>query len=656
MGLLEQLTTALGDRYRVERELGRGGMAVVFLAEDLKHHRPVAIKLLKPELSAVLGSERFLREIEIAAALQHPHILPLYDSGEAAGLLYYVMPFAEGESLRQRLAREPQLPLDAALRITREVGSALQYAHEHGVVHRDIKPENIMLSGGQAVVADFGIARALHAVNADQLTQSGMVVGTPQYMSPEQSGGGAADGRSDQYSLACTLYEMLIGQPPFTGPTTQAVMARHSLEPVPSLRIVRQTVPEAVEQAIMRAMAKLPADRFASMQRFLDALESPDVTRGQATVPVPARSVPAPRMARRALTALGAGALVAAAAWFVARRTVTGAPVGGSTVTALAVLPFQERSSNPDSAYLGGGMTEGLIADLAQIGSLKVISGSSGSLAQEAGRSLAEIGKRAGRRRRRARVDTEGRRQRPGERAIPPRPGQYRHLRAGLSGSSGRAAGPPAGDHHRPSPARSARISRTPSGAASSRATRWINGPTRPTCVAASISIAASSSRHGLSSSKRAESRPRGRRPTSAWPTTTRRCRSSPTFRRRRCCPRPGRRWPAPSSSTRRWRKRTRPTPTSGPTTSGTGAPPSRSSGAPSSCGRATPTPTSPTAAFSRHAAGWTRPSPSSAGPWSWIRSRSRCWRTARCSTTSRAATTRRAAGCGRSSRATPPT
>ena len=243
MGLLEQLAAALGDRYRVERKLGQGGMAVVFLAEDLKHRRPVAIKLLKPELSAILGSERFLREIEIAAALQHPHILPLYDSGQAGGLLYYVMPFAEGESLRQRLAREQQLPLDAALRIAREVGSALQYAHERGVVHRDVKPENIMLSGGQAVVADFGIARALHAASDQQLTLTGMVVGTPQYMSPEQAGGAAVDGRSDQYSLACTLYEMLIGQPPFTGPSSQAVIARHSLEPVPSLRVVRQTVP-----------------------------------------------------------------------------------------------------------------------------------------------------------------------------------------------------------------------------------------------------------------------------------------------------------------------------------------------------------------------------------------------------------------------------
>src|SRR6476620_11364147 len=195
MDLLQQLTAALGDRYRVEREVGRGGMAVVFLAEDLKHHRRVAIKLLKPELSAVLGSERFLREIELAATLQHPHILPLYDSGQAGGLLYYVMPFAEGESLRQRLAREQQLPLDAALQITRGVGSALQYAHDHGVVHRDIKPDNIMLSGGQAVVADFGIARALEAASPERLTQSGMAVGTPQYMSPEQAAAGTVDSR-----------------------------------------------------------------------------------------------------------------------------------------------------------------------------------------------------------------------------------------------------------------------------------------------------------------------------------------------------------------------------------------------------------------------------------------------------------------------------
>jgi len=397
MDLLQQLTAALGERYRVERELGHGGMAVVFLAEDLKHHRRVAIKVLKPELSAALGSERFLREIEIAATLQHPHILPLYDSGQADGLLYYVMPFAEGESLRQRLAREQQLPLDAAFQIAREVGSALQYAHDHGVIHRDIKPENIMLSGGQAVVADFGIARALHAASTEQLTLSGLVVGTPQYMSPEQAGGAAVDGRSDQYSLACTLYEMLVGQPPFSGPSSHAVIARHSFDPVPSLRVVRDTVPLAVEGAIMRAMAKLPADRFASMERFLDALVSPDTTAVRPAVPAPARSRYGPGVARRTMAVLGVGVLAAAAAWWLgARRSEGRASPGTGTVTAVAVLPFQDLAGNPDSSYLGDGMTEGLIADLSQIGSLKVISRSSGAVAQGKARSLGELASELG--------------------------------------------------------------------------------------------------------------------------------------------------------------------------------------------------------------------------------------------------------------------
>jgi serine/threonine-protein kinase len=392
MELLEQLTAALGDRYHVEREIGHGGMAVVFLAEDLKHRRRVAIKLLKPDLSAILGSERFFREIEIAATLQHPHILPLFDSGEAAGLLYYVMPFVEGESLRQRLEREEQLPIDTALQITREVGSALQYAHEHGVIHRDIKPENIMLCAGQAVVADFGIARALHAANVEQLTLTGMVVGTPQYMSPEQAAGGVVDGRSDQYSLACALYEMLIGEPPFTGPSSQAVIARHSLEPVPRLRVVRQTVPQAVERAIMRAMAKLPADRFASMRQFLDALESPEGATLQAPVSAPSRSRSGTRVRRRVMTALVASLLVAAATWrFVAGRTAEHGHSAANVVTAVAVLPFQDLATNPDSSYLGDGMTEGLIADLAEIGSLKVISRSSGAVAQGTARSLAQL-------------------------------------------------------------------------------------------------------------------------------------------------------------------------------------------------------------------------------------------------------------------------
>jgi len=398
MDLLGQLAEALGDRYRVEQELGHGGMAVVFFAEDLKHRRRVAIKLLKPELSAALGSERFLREIQIAATLQHPHILPLYDSGSVGSLLYYVMPFVEGESLRERLAREKQLPLDAALQITREVGSALQYAHEHGVVHRDIKPENVMLSAGQAVVADFGIARALNAASAEPITSTGLVVGTPQYMSPEQAAGGTVDGRSDQYSLACTLYEMLGGQPPFTGPSAHAIMARHSLDTVPSLRMVRETVPVTVEGAIVRAMAKLPVDRFPSIQRFLDALASPDSVSIQPTLPARPPSRSQPRVSRRMLTLLGAGLLVAVAAgWWLAAGRMTGRPQPGSRmVSAVAVLPFQDVASGPDSSYLGDGMTEGLIADLAEIGSIKVISRSSGAAAQGATRSLAQLAKDLG--------------------------------------------------------------------------------------------------------------------------------------------------------------------------------------------------------------------------------------------------------------------
>jgi serine/threonine-protein kinase len=340
MPLLEQFMAAVGDRYRVERELGQGGMAVVFLAEDLKHRRRVALKVLKPELSAALGGERFLREIEIAAALQHPHILPLFDSGEAGGLLWYVMPYAEGESVRQRLAREGQLPLDDALRITDEVGSALQYAHAHGVIHRDVKPENVMLTAGQAVVADFGIARALQAAGGESLTLTGVVVGTPQYMSPEQSAGGAVDGRSDQYSLACSLYEMLVGQPPFTGPSAQAVMARHSLDPVPGVRVVRQSVPPHVEAAILRAMAKAPVDRFASIQQFLDALAAPP-------------ALPAGPTRHRLVPAAVVGALLlAVAAWWLQRAPqVPGAPLKtpGSGAAQCRQRPCPSSRHSPNS-------------------------------------------------------------------------------------------------------------------------------------------------------------------------------------------------------------------------------------------------------------------------------------------------------------------
>ncbi|PYO14936.1 MAG: hypothetical protein DMD31_07350 [Gemmatimonadetes bacterium] len=267
------LQPALADRYLIERELGRGGMATVYLAQDLKHHRQVAIKVLKPELAAALGPERFLREIEIAAGLTHPHVLPLHESGEAAGFLYYVMPFVDGETLRARLNREQQLPLEEAVQIAREVADALSYAHGRDVVHRDIKPENILLSGGHAVVADFGIARAISVAGRDKFTATGMVVGTPAYMSPEQaSGQSRIDGRADIYALGCMLYEMLAGDPPFLASTPQAVLARQALDPVPRLRTVRQTVPRSVEQAITKALAKVAADRFATAAQFAEAL------------------------------------------------------------------------------------------------------------------------------------------------------------------------------------------------------------------------------------------------------------------------------------------------------------------------------------------------------------------------------------------------
>ena len=281
-------------------------MATVYLAADLKHHRPVAIKVLKPELAAALGPDRFLREIETAARLSHPHILPLHDSGEAAGLLYYVMPWVEGETLRDRLEREGQLPLEEAVRITREVASALSYAHSHDVVHRDIKPENILLSGGEAVVADFGIARAITAAAAGTLTETGIAIGTPGYMSPEQATESERlDGRSDIYSLGCMLYEMLAGEPPYTGANARSVIAKQLTDPVPSVRRLRETIPPAIDGAISKSLAKAPADRFATAAQFGEMLTS------SVAAPAPRRS-----SARRVLTVAGAtvaiGALVLA--------------------------------------------------------------------------------------------------------------------------------------------------------------------------------------------------------------------------------------------------------------------------------------------------------------------------------------------------------
>jgi serine/threonine-protein kinase len=280
------LRAELAGRYTLERELGRGGMATVYLGQDLKHRRAVAVKVLRPELAGAIGPERFLREIEIAAGLSHPHILPLFDSGGLDGLFYYVMPYVEGESLRQRLDREGQLPIEDALRITREVGDALGCAHQLGFVHRDIKPENILLSHDYAVVADFGIARAITAAGGQNLTQAGLALGTPSYMSPEQaSSDSELDGRSDLYSLGCVLYEMLVGDPPFRGHSAQQILARHLMDPVPPPRTERASVPLAVERALLKALAKDPADRYATMLQFSEALGAPSVGGGsEATV------------------------------------------------------------------------------------------------------------------------------------------------------------------------------------------------------------------------------------------------------------------------------------------------------------------------------------------------------------------------------------
>jgi serine/threonine-protein kinase len=288
MDIAARLSALLTGRYDIERELGHGAMAVVYLAHDLKHERPVAIKVLRPELAASLGPERFLREIHIAAQLQHPHILPLYDSGAGDGLMYYVMPYVEGETLRGRLNREGQLPLPDALHISHEVAEALSYAHSHDVIHRDIKPENVMVTGEHAVVADFGIARAVTEAAHEPLTETGVAIGTPAYMSPEQATGAEKlDGRSDIYALGCVLYEMLVGEPPFTGPTAQAVIARHVSEHAPSVRVVRDTVPEELEEVIDKTLAKTPADRFttaAQLARSLGALETGEYRRAPARI------------------------------------------------------------------------------------------------------------------------------------------------------------------------------------------------------------------------------------------------------------------------------------------------------------------------------------------------------------------------------------
>ena len=369
MDQLARLQAALTGRYTIEHELGRGGMATVYLAQDLRHGRPIALKVLRPELAAALGPGRFLREIEIAARLTHPNILPLHDSGEAGGLLYYVMPYVDGESLRSHLAREGPLPLDQALEIAREVASALGYAHEHGVVHRDIKPENVLLESGHAVVADFGVARAVWELAGDRLTETGIAVGSPAYMSPEQAGAEERlDGRSDIYALGCVLYEMLVGEPPFTGPTPRAVAAKHLRQSVPSARITRPGVPAAVDRVIRTALAKVPADRFSDAAHFAAALAA---CAGQ----------PGRRLAPRRWTGVvvAAALTVAVGRWAWARWSGSPSlpvPAARLDPTHVAVLYFDDLSEGRTLRHVAGGLTEDLIDQLGQVDALRVISSS----------------------------------------------------------------------------------------------------------------------------------------------------------------------------------------------------------------------------------------------------------------------------------------
>ncbi|MGH3073588.1 MAG: protein kinase domain-containing protein [Gemmatimonadales bacterium] len=383
-----ELREGLAERYALERELGRGGMATVYLARDLRHDRPVALKVLHPEVAAGLGSERFLREIKLAARLQHPHILTVLDSGEAAGRLWFTMPYIEGESLRDRLRRERQLPVADAVRITREAALALDYAHRHGAVHRDIKPENILLADGQALVADFGIARALGG-DDERLTETGLTLGTPAYMSPEQATADKSlDARTDIYSLGIVLYEMLAGETPFSGPTAQAMIARRMLEPPRPLRELRDTVPEGVAQAVAHALARAPADRFATAAEFARALEEASVrttaatSTGASTAPTLATSpatgrTPAASRRRPLALALGVGFLLGLGVLFGWLRSHGAAePTGPGGARLLAVLPFENLGDSSDE-YFADGITDEVRGKLATLAGLKVIASSS---------------------------------------------------------------------------------------------------------------------------------------------------------------------------------------------------------------------------------------------------------------------------------------
>ena len=389
--LRAQLEEGLAERYRIERELGRGGMATVYLAHDLRHDRPVALKVLHPHLGHALGPERFQREIRLAARLQHPHILTVHDSGEAAGQLWFTMPFIEGESLRDRLDRDKQLPVDTALRIAAQAADALEYAHRHGVVHRDIKPENILLTGGHALVADFGIARALSGAHDEQLTSTGMAIGTAAYMSPEQAAGEKdIDARSDIYSLATVLYEMLTGQVPFSAATPQAMVARRFTESPRPVRELRDAVPPSVDAAIAKALARTPADRFESAEAFANALAqatTPTATQVASAAPTPRRRIPV------GLATLALGFLLGLGVLFAWSRTRSGS--GDSEAPLIAVLPFRNAGDSSD-AYFAEGMTEAVRGRLAGLSGLRVVASGSTREYRETTKALPQIGRELG--------------------------------------------------------------------------------------------------------------------------------------------------------------------------------------------------------------------------------------------------------------------
>jgi eukaryotic-like serine/threonine-protein kinase len=406
--LHERLRANLEGRYAIERELGRGGMATVYLARDLRHDRPVALKVLHGELAAAVGPERFQREIRFAARLQHPHILTVLDSGESGGLLWFTMPFVEGETLRSRLNRERQLAVGDAVRIARDAASALEYAHRHDIVHRDIKPENLLLTAdGKVVVADFGIARALGSAGGG-LTETGTTIGTPAYMSPEQaSGDRAIDGRSDIYSLAAVLYEMLAGEPPFTGPTAQAVIAKRFTGEIPSLRKARPSIPDEIARAVARALAMVPADRFATAAEFARGLESREAgeppearatpltsSQGAPTAPVPAR-VAAHQRPTRGLVLLGLGFLLGLGVLFAWRRSHTGREPSPEGVKTIAVLPFDNLGASEDE-YFSDGMTDEVRGKLANVPGLRVTARSSSSEYKKTAKRPRQIGAELG--------------------------------------------------------------------------------------------------------------------------------------------------------------------------------------------------------------------------------------------------------------------